>query len=64
MKPLLRYLLVWFDMYILSQAIDIMIRYKKLVAEDNCKSRVYISHNYREMERMDQQNDKVIGEVW
>lgn len=50
-------------MYILSQAIDIMIRYKKLVAEDNCKSRVYISHNYREMERMDQQNDKVIGEV-
>lgn len=37
------------DGFILCEVMDMMIKYKKLVTENNYISKVYISCNYREI---------------
>lgn len=48
-KALVGFMVAKFSEYMLSQIIDMMIRYEKFVSKNSCRFEVYIGYNYRIM---------------
>lgn len=49
----MRYLISWLYNYRWTKVIDMMIRYKKYIAKNNYISKIYMSYNYGEIEKIE-----------